>query len=265
MKGNKVKEVKGIYLDFGFVIGFPDKEIEKKYLYLNWDGIPEILKDMELKKRIRPKITEKTLTQYFRNEIYLPFINNEKSNKIDPGSYVLLKKSLHKIFRGNIDQSLTNRVLQHINTMPFIYIDDTIIPIVRGLKSKYTLSLISNMMLPGSLLIEKLEAHNLASLFDTISISSDIGYMKPHGKIFTETLKRDHLKAEEVIFVGDTYSQDILGAASLGFKTIWLNCRKEDLQEQQLMYSTTIVPNAAINNIEELNEVISKLIKKSNI
>jgi len=59
--------------------------------------------------------------------------------------------------------------------------------------------------------------------------------------------------------VGDTYSQDILGACQLGFKTIWLNVRKENLEEEQKKYQTSVVPDVIIESIHEIDCAISQI------
>ncbi len=63
--------------------------------------------------------------------------------------------------------------------------------------------------------------------FDHIAVSSDMGFIKPHPEIFYRTLKQSQLGADEVVFVGDTYQQDIIGAKRAGLKTVWLNTRHE--------------------------------------
>ena len=93
--------------------------------------------------------------------------------------------------------------------------------------------MISNMMLPGKLLIKKMREINILHYFNTVTISSDIGLIKPHQNIFLRTLERDNLKAPEVVFVGDTYTRDIIGAKNIGMNTVWLNCRNETVQNRE--------------------------------
>lgn len=119
--------------------------------------------------------------------------------------------------------------------------------ILQKLKDKhYCLSMISNMMLPGKLLIHKLQENNILQYFNTISISSDVGFIKPRKEIFLKTLEKDSLKPEEVVFVGDTYAQDIIGAKKAGMKTVWLNCRHETIEDKTFA-------DYEIQNLEQLN------------
>lgn len=146
----------------------------------------------------------------------------------DPQSYKLLKQSLHTLFNCQINESLINGILDCINTMKYIEIYQNVPIILEELKNKgYLLSMISNMMLPGKLLIKKLHENSIFHYFNTVTISSDVGYIKPHKEIFLRTIENDSLNPEEIVFVGDTYYQDIVGAKNVGMKTVWLNSRNE--------------------------------------
>ncbi|MEG1572520.1 MAG: HAD family phosphatase [Bacteroidales bacterium] len=59
------------------------------------------------------------------------------------------------------------------------------------------------------------------ALFDHIYLSHELGMKKPDTQIFLEVLKREHIKAEETLFIDDT-EQHIKSAASLGINTYWL-------------------------------------------
>jgi putative hydrolase of the HAD superfamily len=121
------------------------------------------------------------------------------------------------------------------------------VEVIQGLGQRYLLSLVSNMMLPGKLLCAKLRHANLDTAFQTMSISSDIWFIKPHPEIFLHTLQCDHLQPEQVVFVGDSYQQDIRGAQKVGMKTIWLNSRGKDRRQAR-----EYPPEAEIERIQEL-------------
>lgn len=219
------RTLRAVFFDFGGVIGHPPPGIDRKYFYLDWDGIGAILLDRELSKRLRPGNGQPELVEFFEQEIYGVFVQHEQTDGIDPQSNKLLLNNLHKIFNPPIDQPLVDQVLIHLDTMKMIAIDSTAVGILAELRRRgYRLGLVSNMMLPGRLLIARLQAAHLFSLFHTITISSDVGFIKPHPGIFHRALTDNYLTAREAIFVGDTYHQDILGAKGAGMKTVWLHC-----------------------------------------
>jgi HAD superfamily hydrolase (TIGR01549 family) len=220
--------IKGVFFDFGFVIGYPTAGIDRRSFYLDWNGIDTLLKDRELAQHLQTGVGQTELEAFFNKEIYSVFVEHEQTDGIDPQYNKLLLNKLQMIFGYPINQALVDRVLAHIDTMKYIAIDPAAIKVVSILKQKgFQLALVSNMMLPGKLLKAKLQSANALAYFDQVSISSDVGFIKPHPEIFYRTLAQCKLNADEVIFVGDTYQQDVLGAKCAGLKTIWLNNRCE--------------------------------------
>jgi HAD superfamily hydrolase (TIGR01549 family) len=220
--------IKGVFFDFGYVLGYPPSGIDRRYLYLDWNGIDDILQDPGLAGHLRPGIGPAELEVFLEQEIYRVFIEHEQTDFIDPQSNRLLLQKIHQVFDGPIDQSGIDRLLTHLDTMKFITIDGSAVKVLAELRRRnYRLGLVSNMMLPGKLLKAKLQQANVLAYYDTIAISSDVGFIKPHPEIFRRALAQCQLRAEEVVFVGDTYRQDILGAKRVGMKTIWLNNRHE--------------------------------------
>lgn len=63
----------------------------------------------------------------------------------------------------------------------------------------------------------------LADLFVTHISASDVGAAKPDAKVFHAACKHLELEPEQVLHIGDHPVQDILGAAQIGMKTVWIN------------------------------------------
>ena len=243
--------VKGIFLDFGFVIGYPATGIDRKYFYLNWDGIDTILKDRDLTQHLRPDVGQAELEAFFDREIYSIFVEHEQTDAVDPQTNKLLLNKLHLVFDGPISQLLVDRLLSHLDPMKYMTLEAKAVEVVAELKRRgFRLALVSNMMLPGKLLEAKLQAARILTYFDHITISSDVGFIKPHPEIFRRTLAESKLRSDEVLFVGDTYHQDIIGAKRVGLKTVWLNTRHEP--------RTMARDNPPDYEIETLAELIEK-------
>lgn len=85
----------------------------------------------------------------------------------------------------------------------------------------YKLGLISNFTY-APLIYGALRKTSLNNFFDTVLVSADVGWRKPHVKIFEEALKRLDVKAEETVYVGDSPEEDVKGAKQLGIKTIYV-------------------------------------------
>ncbi|MDW8061129.1 MAG: HAD family hydrolase [Nitrososphaerota archaeon] len=92
--------------------------------------------------------------------------------------------------------------------------------VLRILRSSgFKIALVSNFTWGGAArtILSKLL---LDRFFDSISISYDVGYRKPHPAIFMKALSEIGVEASRSIFVGDNPYTDIYGASSMGMKTI---------------------------------------------
>lgn len=66
-----------------------------------------------------------------------------------------------------------------------------------------------------------LEGYGVRQYFDDITLSSIVGYRKPHPNIFRIALCQARLPASECAFVGDTVSRDVVGPRKLGFGKVF--------------------------------------------
>lgn len=68
---------------------------------------------------------------------------------------------------------------------------------------------------------ETLETYGVRQYFDDITLSSIVGYRKPHPYIFQIALCQGRLKPEECAFVGDTLSRDVVGPRKMGYGRVF--------------------------------------------
>jgi HAD superfamily hydrolase (TIGR01549 family) len=71
----------------------------------------------------------------------------------------------------------------------------------------------------------------IRELFDAIIISADTGYRKPNPLIFKKILEMMRLEPAEILFVGDTPHDDVLGAKGIGMHSAWIRTRDRELPE----------------------------------
>ena len=62
----------------------------------------------------------------------------------------------------------------------------------------------------------------ISEFFDAIVVSEEIGWRKPHKRIFETALKRLRVGPAEAVFVGDSPTEDIHGARALGIRTVFV-------------------------------------------
>jgi putative hydrolase of the HAD superfamily len=72
----------------------------------------------------------------------------------------------------------------------------------------------------------------LAELLDHVVISEAVGLRKPHPKIFEEALAPFDAAPASALHVGDLAEPDAWGAGRLGFKTVWIDRKREGWPER---------------------------------
>jgi putative hydrolase of the HAD superfamily len=87
------------------------------------------------------------------------------------------------------------------------------------------LAVISNWSWQAPELIHDLE---LARHFETLVISSRIGFQKPHPGIFEHALQRVGVTPDRAVHVGDSYKADVMGARRVGIDAVLIDRYSED-------------------------------------
>ena len=79
----------------------------------------------------------------------------------------------------------------------------------------------------------KIERLGLLGHFDVVSISQEVGALKPHGAIFAHALDALGVRPEAALHIGDDQHADVHGAREAGLTAVWLNrhakTRREDI------------------------------------
>jgi|SRR5690554_6592914 len=141
---------------------------------------------------------------------------------------------------------LSERFRKERKAHPYVY-EDTF-PVLNQLREKYKLLLLTN----GSPSLQKTKLQltpTLPTYFDHIVISGDFGKGKPSPELFQYALKLLQMNKNEVIMVGDNLMTDILGAANLGMKSVWLNRKNKN--------DSDISPTFKISNLYELVDLLN--------
>lgn len=94
------------------------------------------------------------------------------------------------------------------------------IDMLNDLKKDYKLAILSNGDSKSQ--HDKIDYVNLPQYFDEVVVSEDYGVSKPNKKIFEITAEKLGVKCEECIFIGDTFSSDILGAIRANMVPVWI-------------------------------------------
>ena len=96
--------------------------------------------------------------------------------------------------------------------------------LLAALATRYRLGLVSNFD-DTATAYEILRRHSLLAYLDSVVVSETLGLRKPHPALVRAGLVDLGLGADEVLFVGDTFAEDVLGARAAGVDAAWVDAR----------------------------------------
>jgi len=138
------------------------------------------------------------------------------------------------VFKGNglsippEDERIADAINQYFSAFyDKVHLVPDTIETLTALGEKYTLGLLSNFThAPAAQDI--LKKTGLAPCFDTILISGELGYRKPHPFVFEELARKLGTEKENILFTGDDPEPDINGSYKAGFKPVWFTYVKDN-------------------------------------
>ena len=87
-------------------------------------------------------------------------------------------------------------------------------------------------------------------------VSSDIGAEKPDKRIFDwarEHMGLGEIDTEDILYIGDSFEKDIVGAKGAGWKAVWYNRRN------MIQPCENVIPDYIVKTDEELFELIKEI------
>ena len=133
-----------------------------------------------------------------------------------------------------------------------------VIPTLEWLRERgYRIGSVTNRALSGEPFRRELAHHGLLDYFEVLSISCDVGYMKPHAAIFQHALEALGVAPEEAVMVGDSLRADVAGAQALGMTAVWKRNHPSHDEERPLTLPNgqgpvVVVPDYTIETLGEL-------------
>lgn len=115
-----------------------------------------------------------------------------------------------------------------------VYLFDDVLATLKVLKKKYKLAIVTNGNYSSQK--RKLDNVNLYDLLDYTLISDEIGIRKPDPKIFKYACEKLNLKENECLYVGDSYSRDVVGALNAGLKAVYVSRNNQIHKDVKTIY-----------------------------
>ena len=128
--------------------------------------------------------------------------------------------------------------------------DDVIPTILQLQKHDVILAILTNGPSDGQR--QKIVTTGLDKYFPYIFIGEEIGFFKPKKEAFEYVLNCFRCTPEEMIMIGDSLVDDILGPKQLGICTILID-------RNNLYKKNKIRPNYIINNLSDLTELLENI------
>ncbi|MCE2395198.1 HAD family hydrolase [Candidatus Poribacteria bacterium] len=94
------------------------------------------------------------------------------------------------------------------------------------------------------------DEYNLSPLLDIVVDSTVVGVSKPEAGIFHAALTGISIVPEAAIYVGDTYSDDVVGAKGVGMRAAWL------VGEEDKECPDASIVDVQLTTLQELNSFL---------
>jgi putative hydrolase of the HAD superfamily len=110
------------------------------------------------------------------------------------------------------------------------------------------LGVVSNTCVGGPVLDRHLKLMGLIEYFPVRVYSCEVGYRKPHPRIFQEAISLIGEKPQDILFIGDLVKKDIIGAGRMGMRTALRQPRSHERKHP--------IADYVIRRISELTPVV---------
>ncbi|MFX1487024.1 MAG: HAD family hydrolase [Promethearchaeota archaeon] len=139
-----------------------------------------------------------------------------KVTNLEKVRFEAFRQALKEIDRPNDELAVYLNEVYLKHRFEDIELFDDVLPALNTLGEKYTLGLLSN----GN---NYPESCGLKDIFQFVVLSQDHGIEKPDPKLFLIALNEAGCSRQELLHVGDSLQDDVVGAANAGIKCVWLN------------------------------------------
>src|ERR1043166_6004668 len=134
---------------------------------------------------------------------------------------------------GHPSHEITDDVIETITKAHMAQLSESFevraetIEVLHWAKPRYRMAMISNFGYAPAL-YDALDRFGIRSAFETIIVSVEVGWCKPHRMIFDHTFERMGIHPSEALFIGDQIYIDVYGALGCGMHVVWIETQRQD-------------------------------------
>jgi FMN phosphatase YigB (HAD superfamily) len=124
--------------------------------------------------------------------------------------------------------------------------------------TRYRTAMISNFAYAPTL-YESLDRFGIRSAFETIVVSAEVGWCKPHRAIFAHAFEKMGIDPNEALFLGDQLYVDVYGALNSGMDVVWIETSSQDWRPPEIEAQAC----APTYTVKVISDIINLLEEKS--
>jgi putative hydrolase of the HAD superfamily len=133
-------------------------------------------------------------------------------------------------------------------SMDFITVNESLFHLVNDLSKQYELGIVTNGLYQPN---QKLSRMGLDGIFtsDKVFHAEQLGYRKPDPRIYSKALDYYNKKPSETLFIGDSWTHDVIAPIEVGMEAIWINVKN-------IVRPTSHTPYAIVSDITDIREIL---------
>lgn len=124
------------------------------------------------------------------------------------------------------------------------------------------IGLISNAARSSRTYARMFRSHGIIDYFDNLTISCEVGFLKPRREIFESSLRALGVKPKDALHVGDIFKADVIGATSVGMNSalytgLWHKYSQYMNPGEHIPQDFKPRKNIFVKEVESLREVVA--------
>ncbi|MBN3555692.1 HAD-IA family hydrolase [Fictibacillus nanhaiensis] len=173
------------------------------------------------------------------------------SNEYSPSAF---KRARWEYVLKHVNLSMDMEALDSLDnlfyrtSMDFITVDDAITSLVIDLSRNFELGIVTNGLYDPK---QKLNNMGLGKIFSDNNVfhAEQLGYRKPNPRIYYKALEYFDREPSETLFIGDSWTHDVIAPMEVGMEAIWVN-------GNNVLPPTAHKPFAIVSDFTEIRNVL---------
>ena len=197
------------------------------------------------------QVDEEKLTEVRKAQIMRPYVSGGRENV-----FAEVCREIVELAGPDPDGLITKKLMQARQQafLEAVVVDPAITDLLTRLQKEVRLGFLSNYPCTFSI-VSSLKHLGLYDFFESVVVSADVGYAKPHPQAYARLIQSMNLDPAEAVYVGDNWLADVQGAKRAGMRAVWLR--------EHVPYETfepepgDLAPDAEIQSMAELEEILA--------